>query len=84
MLHERSHLSVLVLGGAPAVRERESWLEFYEAASVKGEGGGWNRAGGGADMMSTTNVEYRITLHPKKLIAREICKVVILKHICRV
>ena len=62
MLHERSHLSVLVLGGAPAVRERESWLEFYEAASVKGEGGGWNRAGGGADMMSTTNVEYRITL----------------------
>ena len=55
MLHERSHLSVLVLGGAPAVRERESWLEFYEAASVKGEGGGWNRAGGGTDMMSTTN-----------------------------
>ena len=50
------------------MRERESWLEFYEAASVKGEGGGWNRAGGGADMMSTTNVEYRITLHAKKMI----------------
>ena len=57
-------MSVLVLGGAPAVRERAGWNFMRLPQSKAREVDGIEQEEGGADMMST-NVEYRTTLHAK-------------------